>query len=303
MPEMRGWPKGFYTDLVTPFKGGAVDLEGFTRLLECQRDHGVTGVVVGGLAGEATSLTQAERADLISMAVSTVGCDLRVIVGVGTHCTRASIEQAEQVAALGAHALLVVLPYYSKPTMQGVACHIAAIRDAVDLPILVADAPACTGIRASQALLAELSQMPEIAGLVDYGADLGRLVEHKQSQRVSLPQFCGNDIAALPFASSGGCGAVSLAGNIAPRLLVSRHHALCCSNPHAAVRLNQTVLPLLLALEQEHPVAAVKFALARTLGLSPELRLPLVPLEPTSQRAIVNALQHLVVSDPRPKAA
>lgn len=303
MPDMRSWPEGFYTDLVTPFKGGAVDLEGFTRLLECQRNHGATGVVVGGLAGEATSLTPAERTNLVSTAVSTVGRELRVIVGVGTHCTRASIEEARQAAALRAHALLVVLPYYSKPTMQGVARHIAAIRDAVELPILVADAPARTGIRASQALLAELSQMPEIAGLVDYGADLGRLMEQERSQHVSLPQLCGSDIAALPFTASGGSGAVSLAGNIAPRLLVSRHHALCCSNPHAAVRLNQTVLPLLLALEQEHPIAAVKFALARTLGLSPELRLPLVPLEPTSQRAIVDALQHLVVSDPRPKAA
>jgi 4-hydroxy-tetrahydrodipicolinate synthase len=300
---MRGWPEGFYTDLVTPFKGGAVDLEGFTRLLEFQQDHGVTGVAVCGLAGEATSLTHAERADLVSTAVSRVGRDLRVIAGVGTHCTRSSIDQAQQAAALGAHALLVVLPYYSKPTMQGVACHIAAIRDAVDLPILVADAPARTGIRASQALLTELSQMPGIAGLVDYGADLGRLVEHEQSQRVSLPQFCGNDIAALPFAAAGGCGTVSLAGNIAPRLLVSRHHALCRSNPHAAVRLNQTILPLLLALEREHPIAAVKFALARTLGLSPELRLPLVPLEPVSERAMVDALQHLVVSDPRRKAA
>ncbi len=303
MPDIRGWPLGFYTDLVTPFKGGALDLEGFERLLEMQREQGVSGVVVCGLAGEATSLTPSERSDLVSTAVCRVGRELRVIAGVGTHCTRSSIEQAQQAAALGAHALLVVLPYYSKPTMQGVACHVTAIRDAVDLPILVADAPARTGIRASQGLFSELARMKGIVGLVDYGADLGRLAEHQLTEPSLLPQLCGNDIAALPFAASGGGGAVSLAGNIAPRLLVSRHHALCAPNPLAAVRLNQNILPLLMALEREHPIAAVKFALSRTLGISPELRLPLVPLEPASARAVLDALQNLEVTHPRRKVA
>lgn len=303
MPELRGLAHGFFTDLVTPFLAGAVDLRGFARLLQFQEDQGVAGVVVCGLAGEATALTQPERADLVSMAVSQIGRDRWVIAGVGTHCTRSSIEQAKQAEALGAHALLVVLPYYSKPTMQGVACHIAAIRDAVDLPILVADAPARTAIRASQGLMSELSRMERIAGLVDYGSDLSRFVAQEETERALLPQLCGNDIAALPFAASGGLGAVSLAGNIAPRLLVSRHHALSCSHPHAAVSLNQKVLPLLLALEREHPIAAVKFALSQTLGLSPELRLPLVPLEPMARRAIVEALQHLEFSHPRSRVA
>lgn len=293
MPDMRGWPEGFYTDLVTPFRSGAVDLAGFGKLLQMQRDQGVTGVVVAGLAGEATSLTQAERSDLVSMAISCVGREIRVIAGVGTHCTRSSIEQAQQAEALGAHALLVVLPYYSKPTMQGVVAHIAAIRDAVRLPILVADAPARTGIRASHDLLAALSRMPGIAGLVDYGADLERLAEHRHIEGSPLPHLCGNDLAGLPFAASGGVGAVSLAGNVAPRLLASRHHALCRSNPHAAVSLNQKLLPLCLALEREHPIVATKFALSRRLGISPEVRLPLVSLEPEAERALLCALQDL----------
>jgi 4-hydroxy-tetrahydrodipicolinate synthase len=303
MPDIRGWPTGFYTDLVTPFKGGALDIEGFKRLLEMQCEQGVSGVVVCGLAGEATSLALSERADLISTAVCRVGRELSVIAGVGTHCTRSSIAQAQQAAALGAHALLVVLPYYSKPTMQGVACHLTAIRDAVNLPILVADAPARTGIRASDSLLSELATMRGIVGLVDYGADLDRLAEHQRTEPSLLPKLCGNDIAALPFAASGGVGAVSLAGNIAPRLFVSRHHALCAPNPLAAVRLNQNVLPLLMALEREHPIAAVKFALSRTLGLGPELRLPLVPLEPASAREILDALAHLEVTHPRRNVA
>jgi 4-hydroxy-tetrahydrodipicolinate synthase len=283
-------PDGLYTELVTPFRGGALDRVGLMSLIEWQIRGGVAGICVCGAAGETSTLTHEERMDVIRIAVEVAGSEVPVLVVTGTNCTRTTVEFTQEACALGARAAVIVAPYYSKPTQEGVLRHFQVISEAVDIPLVIANAPLRTAIDVCQGLVEWLSGLPNVVGLIDYTGDLARRGTFPVACGRSPRHYSGHELTALPFCLLGGRGAFSVAANVAPRLLTSMFHAQQSGNIPAALELNRRLLPLVQALEQEHSVAAAKLALSCLLGLSPEVRLPLTPVEPSTEEAIRGAL-------------
>lgn len=290
MHDAKALPDGLYSDLVTPFRDGAFDGVGFAGLIEWHMRGGVSGIVVCGEAGEAPTLSRQERAEIIRIAVDVAANEVPVLVGVGTNCTRTTVELALEAKTLGAHAAVAVLPYYSKPTQEGVLHHFRSVSDAVDMPLLIANAPARTAIDLGPDLMERLADLPNIAGIVDYTGDLSRRGTFPAACSQQIRHYSGHDLTALPFCLMGGRGVLSIAANAAPRLFASMYHAQQNGNISAATTLNRRLMPLVLALEREHAVVAAKLALSCLLGLTTEVRLPLLPLDPATEEAVRNAL-------------
>ncbi len=296
---------GVFTDLVTPFRHGALDLIGLKTLVEWQVRSGVSGLVVCGEGGEAPVLNDAERVAVISTTLEVTAGTVPVLVGTGTNATERTIALTREARALGADAAVVVVPYYSKPTQEGLFRHVEAVAIAVDLPLIIVNRPRHTAIDVSPALLERFAGLSGIVGFADYAGDISRpLVLREQDRRRiprngmphgGLPVYSGDDRTALALGLMGAQGTFSLAANVAPRLVVAMHHAFHGGNVSAARTLQQTLYPLFIAIDAEQAVAATKQALAFVLGLAPDVRLPLTEVEQPVVAEIRQALSLLAV--------
>lgn len=287
---------GVFTDLVTPFRQGELDLIGLKTLVEWQIRSGVAGLVVCGEAGEAPVLCDTERAAVISTTVEVAAGKVPVLVGTGTNATEGTIARTREAQALGADAAVVVLPYYSKPTQEGLFRHVEAVVAAVDLPLIVVNRPRHTAIDVSPALLERFARLPGVVGFADYSGDVSRPLLLREQDRCRMPLHSGDDRTALALGLMGAHGTFSLAANVAPRLVVSMDHAFRGGNLMAARALQQTLYPLFMAIDAEQAVAATKQALAFVLGLAPDVRLPLTQVEEPVVAEIRHALSLLTGS-------
>lgn len=282
---------GSLTALVTPFRNGALDEPALAAMVQRQIAGGTHGLAPCGTTGESPTLTDPEWERAIALCVEEAKGRLPVIAGCGTNATATTVARAKRCAALKADGLLVVTPYYNKPTQEGLYRHFRAVAEASPLPIIVYNIPGRTAVDLAVATLARLArECKTIVAVKDATGDLKRVQAQAAAAPKGLLQLSGDDINALEFNRLGGKGCVSVASNVAPELC-ARFQTLCAGGKWAeAEALHARLAPLYGALFVETNPAPVKYALSR-LGLcAPEVRLPLVELTPDSKARVEAAL-------------
>jgi len=271
--------EGVSAAVTTPFKNGKVDLESFEKHLQFLKENDIQAFIVNGTTGEGSTLTDFEKRQTIETAVKVANKEIPVIAGTGSNDTQGSIDASLEAQELGVDGLLVITPYYNKTTQKGAIAHFTAIADAVvDLPIILYDVPARTGMSLEAETVAVLSKRPNIVGLKDATGDLANLTRMLNLVDEDFAFYGGNDDIALPFYAAGGKGLISVVANVIP----SEHqklYMLAQNDPKEALQLNNRLFPFTDAIGAELNPISIK-AVVSHLGFGDyEVRLPLVALE------------------------
>src|SRR5690606_34813913 len=284
--------QGSIPALITPMHpDGTLDFETFRKLIDWHVQEGTDGLVVVGTSGESPTVTVDEHAELIRVAVEHAAGRLPVIAGVGGNSTDEAIHLAQHVLDVGAQAGLSVVPYYNKPTQEGLYRHFRAIAEAVDLPTILYNVPGRTAADMSNDTVLRLAQVPGIIGLKDATGDIGRGALLLRDAPEDFLVFSGDDPTAAALMQMGGEGNISVPANIAPRLM----HELCVAaregNVHLPRQLNAKLAGLNKNLFIESNPIHVKWAVAE-LGLSQlGYRLPLTPLHEQYHAIVRNSMK------------
>jgi 4-hydroxy-tetrahydrodipicolinate synthase len=282
--------KGSFTALITPFKNGKLDEEAFQRFIEWQINEGTHGLVPAGTTGESPTLDYAEHKRVIELAVETAKGRVPVIAGTGSNSTDEAIELTEYAAKVGADAVLIVTPYYNKPTQEGLYQHYKAINDAVAIPIVIYNIPGRSVVDMSVDTMTRCFALKNVVGVKDATANLARTSQQRLAMGPEFNLLSGEDATALGFMAHGGHGCISVASNIAPRLCADFQNACLAGDYKTALALQDRLMPLHDAMFCEANPGPVKYAASR-LGLcEAEMRLPLVPISQASQRIVDAAL-------------
>lgn len=282
--------KGSFTALITPFRNGDVDEDAFRRIIEWQIGEGTHGLVPVGTTGESPTLSHAEHKRLVELTVETAKRRVPVIAGAGSNSTREAVDFTKHARKVGADAVLVVTPYYNKPTQEGLFQHFKAINDAVDIPIIIYNIPGRSVVDMSVDTMTRCFDLKNVVGVKDATANLARASQQRAAMGAQFNMLSGEDATALGFMAHGGHGCISVASNVAPRLCAEFQNACLAGDYKAALALQDRLMPLHDALFCESNPGPVKYAASR-LGLcSAEARLPLVPITQASQRIVDAAL-------------
>lgn len=280
------------TAMVTPFTAdGAVDLEAAVSLATHLVDLGHDGLVLNGTTGESPTTHAPEKADLVRAVVDAVGDRAVVVAGAGSNDTDHSIRMAEQSAAAGAHGLLVVSPYYSRPSQEGIVRHTVAIADSTDLPVMVYDIPGRSGVRLSADTYARLAEHDKIVAVKDATGDVYAAAQH--IARTGLAWYSGDDALYLAFLAHGAVGLVSVVGHVVGRELVEIGAAFQAGDHARATELFVRIVPVIDAvMGGGFGVVMIKSALV-DLGLVPDgrLRLPQVDATPDEAEGVRASLR------------
>ena len=285
---------GVYTALVTPFTDdGALDEPGLRRLVRRQIAGGVAGLVPCGTTGEAVTLDLDEHERVVAITVEEARAAdrrVKVIAGCGSNDTRKSQRLAERCRAAGADALLVVTPYYNKPTPRGLLAHFSAVADAGQIPVVAYNVPGRTGLNMLPETVLALARDPRIAGVKEASGSLDQACEILRARPAGFAVLSGEDSLALPIVACGGDGVIAVVSNEAPSLLVELVAAALAGARERAAALQARLLPLMKANFRESNPIPVKWALERLGLVAGTLRLPLVPLSPAHHAAVEEAL-------------
>jgi 4-hydroxy-tetrahydrodipicolinate synthase len=278
------------TAMVTPFgPDGEVDLEaaaGLARHLVDDLAH--DGLVINGTTGEAPTTTDAEKADLVRAVVEAVGDRAHILAGVGTNDTRHTIELAEQAAAAGAHALLVVTPYYSRPPQNAVRQHFLTVADATDLPVMLYDIPHRAGVPITTDTLLRLAEHPRIVGVKDAKGDV--VASSQVMARCGLAYYSGDDAMTLPLLAVGGVGVVGTSTHFLGTGMKAMIEAHCAGRVREALDWHRRLLPLLTGIFATQGVMLVKAGLEmRGRGVG-GVRPPLLPASEDERAALAVAM-------------
>ena len=282
---------GLITALLTPFADGKVDDKAYQKFVQWQIAEGIHGVVPCGTTGESPTLSHNEHERVIELCLEVAKGKVPVIAGCGSNATDEAIALTRFAEKAGADASLHVVPYYNKPTQEGLYQHFKAIHDATERPILLYNVPGRTVVGLSVDTVARLAKLPRIVGIKDATGDMTRPVETRQTCGESFRQLTGEDANILAFLALGGHGGISVTSNIAPRLCVDLYKAWVAGDLATAQKINETLMPVHEAMFCETSPGPVKYA-ASLLGLCPyELRLPLVPISKPNEAIVDVALR------------
>ncbi|MBG1231670.1 4-hydroxy-tetrahydrodipicolinate synthase [Aestuariivirga litoralis] len=279
--------------LLTPLKSGSVDEQAFRKFVGWQIKEGSHGLVPVGTTGESPTVTPEEHKAIVRICVEEANGKVPVIAGAGSNNTAEAIEYTQHAKNAGADAALVVVPYYNKPTQDGIYAHYAAIAKAVDIPIFVYNVPGRTVASISVETLDRLAKdFKNIVGVKDATADLTRPSRQRLMTGTKFIQLSGEDGTALGFNAHGGTGCISVTANVAPRLCAELQEATLRGDYAAALKVQDKLMPLHHAMFVEASPGPVKYA-ASLLGLcEPEARLPLVPVVESTKVIVKEALVH-----------
>jgi 4-hydroxy-tetrahydrodipicolinate synthase len=279
--------------LVTPFSNGRVAEDTLRQFVEWQIAEGSSALVPCGTTGESATLTRDEHREVIAHVVEIARGKVPVIAGCGSYSTAVATEMVRAAADVGADAALVVVPYYNKPSQEGIAAHFLAIADASPIPIVVYNVPSRTVADISVATLAKVSQHPKVVAVKDATGNLARVTAQRLQCGTEFVQLSGNDDMALGFNAMGGVGCISVTANVAPRLCSEFQNAMRQDRWKDALDLQDRLYPLHAALFSDASPAPTKYALSRVRpGFPGDLRLPLVEASDASKRAVDAALDH-----------
>ncbi len=268
--------KGTITALVTPFRNGEIDLDSLGRLVDCQLSSGVSGLLACGCTGEPAAMTENEKQSVIDTVLEAAGGRVPVIAGTGTNCTSSTVEYTRKVSRTRVDGVLVITPYYNKPTPEGQIAHYTAVADASEKPVIVYNVPGRTGTSMTIETLARLGEHPNIAGVKDAAGSVERVTALRRIS--SMVYMSGDDHLALPQVFMGASGVISVTSNAAPGMM-SRMVELGLNGSVSEARaLHDKLYPLFGALFLETNPSPVKKAL-EIMGVIAEgsPRLPLVP--------------------------
>ena len=284
--------RGSFTALVTPFKNGSIDQQAFRDLVEWQIAEGTNGLVPVGTTGESPTLSHAEHKQVVEWCVDQAKGRRPVIAGAGSNSTREAVELARHAEHAGADAVLVVTPYYNKPTQEGMYQHFKAINDAIGIPIIVYNIPARSVVDMSVETMTRLYELKNIAGVKDATANMVRVSQQRAAMGEGFNQLSGEDGTALGFMAHGGHGCISVTSNVAPRLCAEFQGACLRGDYATALRLQDKLMPLHQNLFIETSPAPAKYALSVLGKIADTLRLPMVPLGEKSKAAVRDAMVH-----------
>lgn len=285
--------KGSITALVTPFLDGKVDEEAFRSLVEWQIAEGSHGLVPCGTTGESPTLSHAEHKRLVELTVEVTSGRIPVIAGAGSNSTEEAIDFCRHAQAAGADALLIVAPYYNKPTQDGLYQHFRAIDGAVSIPIIVYNIPPRSVIDVSLDTLARLRRdCRNVIGVKDATANLLRPSLERMACGRDFNLLSGEDGTALGYMAHGGHGCISVTANVAPRLCREFQTACLSGDFHRALELQDRLMPLHRALFLETNPAGPKHALWRLGRMQRDVRLPLVTVTAAVEAEIDQAMRH-----------
>lgn len=278
------------TAMVTPFgSDGHVDLPGAARVAEYLVDQGCDGLVVSGTTGESPTTTDAEKIAVLETVLAAVGDRATIVAGVGSYDTAHSVYAARKAAAAGAHGMLVVTPYYSKPTQAGLDAHFRTVADATDRPVMLYDIPPRSVVPIQADTLIGLSAHPNITAVKDAKGDFHDALTVMAN--CDLVYYSGDDQLNLPWLSVGASGFVSVIGHVAARRLVDMHRAYTCGDVDTARHLNLGLLPLFDAQRALGGVSMSKAAL-NLLGIPAGVpRLPQLPPTDEQREALAALLR------------
>ena len=287
------WLAGVIPDLPTPFdETGAIDLKAFARLCERQIAAGVPAIVVSETAGEASTLTPTGQETVIRTAVEVAGGRVRVIAGAGSNSTSQAIELTRRAAAVGADAVLSMVPYYNKPMQTGIHAHFQAIAVSAGLPIILHDIPSRTVRELADDTLARLAELRQIIGLRDGTGDVSRPARLRSRLPAGFRLLSGDDATALAYVAMGGDGCISTVSNVAPELCREIYSNCRQGRLQSARYLHHRLEPLIASLGKESP-AALKYALCLLGFMSPHTRLPIVELADAARADVADAIAQL----------
>ncbi len=283
---------GSLVALVTPFRGGAVDVEALKRLVEWHIGEGTDGLVPVGTTGESPTLSHAEHELVVETVVKAANGRVPVIAGAGSNNTVEAIRLSEHAARVGADGLLVVTPYYNKPTQRGLIAHFTAVHDCCDLPVIIYNIPPRSVIDMTPDTMGELAKLPRIVGVKDATGDVARVSWQRITCGADFVQLSGEDATAHGFNAQGGVGCISVTANVAPKLL-AQMQAACRSGDYAtALEIQDRLMPLHKAVFTEPGLVGAKYAMSK-LGLcSDEVRLPLTELTDETKALVEAGLAH-----------
>jgi 4-hydroxy-tetrahydrodipicolinate synthase len=281
--------QGSLPALVTPFRGGALDLDALRALVEWHIAEGSHGLVPVGTTGESPTLSHEEHDLVVETVVRAVAGRVPVIAGAGSNNTLETVRLVEAAKAAGAQAALVVTPYYNKPTQAGLVAHFTAAAD-VGLPIIIYNIPGRSVVDMSPATMGELARHPMIVGVKDATADLSRVPRQRITCGTDFVQLSGEDATALGFNAHGGRGCISVTANVAPRLCAEFQEATLRGDYAAALALQDRLQPLHEAIFLEPGVAGAKYGLSLLGRCADEVRSPLLPPSEPVRQAIRAAM-------------
>jgi 4-hydroxy-tetrahydrodipicolinate synthase len=284
--------RGSFTALVTPFNNGGLDERAFRDLVEWQIAEGTDGLVPVGTTGESPTLSHEEHHKVVDWCINQAKGRVPVIAGAGSNSTAEAIGLAQHAEKAGANAVLIVTPYYNKPTQDGLYRHYKAINDAISIPIIIYNIPPRSVIDMSVDTMAKLSKLKNIAGVKDATAKLDRVSLQRQECGEDFIQLSGEDGTALGFNAHGGHGCISVTANVAPRLCAEFQDASLAGDYKKALTIQDRLMPLHVALFVESSPAPAKYALSLLGKCSDHCRLPLAPIQESTKRTVRDAMIH-----------
>ena len=279
--------EGLVVAIVTPFRKGALDLEACARHVEFLIEGGVEGVVVSGSTGEAATCTVEERRTLWTFVRERVRGRIPVVAGTGSNSTADSITMTRLAEEVGVDGVMLVTPYYNKPTPRGQVEHFTTVARSTRLPVILYNVPGRTGTNTSPDVFEKVQGAPNIVAVKEASGSLDQASAIRAHTRLTL--LCGDDSLTLPMISVGARGVISVVGNVAPREMRSLCDHARAGRMEAAAESHRRLLPLFRALFVESNPGPVKYLLSAMGLIANELRLPLVPVERANEAVILSA--------------
>lgn len=285
--------KGSITALVTPMRDGAVDEKAFQELVDWQIKEGTNGLVPVGTTGESPTLSHDEHKRVVEMTVAVSAGRVPVIAGAGSNNTAEALDLARFAEKAGADAVLVVTPYYNKPSQEGLYRHFMAIDAAIGIPIIIYNIPPRSVIDMSVETMARLFRDGRnITGVKDATGNIARVSQQRLGVGADFVQLSGEDATALGFNAQGGVGCISVTANVAPRLCAEFQAATLAGDYATALALHDKLMPLHRAMFLEPNPAGAKYGLSLLGKAQNELRLPLVPVSAGVAGEVQAAMEH-----------
>jgi 4-hydroxy-tetrahydrodipicolinate synthase len=273
--------RGSFTALVTPFKNGGLDEAGFRGLVDWQIAEGTNGLVPVGTTGESPTLSHDEHKRVVEWCVDQAKGKVPVVAGSGSNSTQEAVELSRHAEKAGASAVLIVTPYYNKPTQDGLYSHFKAINDAIGIPIIIYNIPGRSVV-----------DQKNIAGVKDATANMVRVSQQRAAMGADFNQLSGEDGTALGFMAHGGHGCISVTSNVAPRLCAEFQGACLRGDYATALKLQDKLMPLHNALFIETNPSPAKYALSLLGRCAEAVRLPLVTVGDKTKAAVREAMVH-----------
>lgn len=281
--------KGSYVALATPFKNGKVDEKAFRKLVEFQIKNRTDGLVPCGCTGEAATLTLDEQKNLMDLTVGIVAGRVPVVAGTGSNCTKEAIELSRHAKKAGCDGVLVITPYYNKPTPEGQYRHYVAIAKEAGLPIMLYNVPSRTGISLLPSTVARLSKVKNIVAIKEAAGSAQQVMDILAISDITV--MSGDDAMTLPFMALGATGVVSVVANIIPRQVHDLVQSFLEGNIAKSRKIHYEIIPLIKAMFSETSPIPVKTALSMMGMIEEEWRLPLCEMEGTNKASLKKILE------------